>query len=393
MANQKDVSSILNSAYKQATGENEIAGLNYAGVVTAAESWSDSQKDAFVGALSNEYMGNAIYTDREYVDRYNDIFYENAEMFGAITRVIDVEIPDTIKSSAWETFVSGTTTIGSHTVYLPAVNEQLFISSDSWAVPLLISGTQYKSAFSNASGMAEFNNYLELSAQNAVRIHRAEMNGINRNNYIISKINMMNQTGKKHVVNLVEEYCKDTGTASMTANTYRTTLACLRHSVKTFKKYKSLMMLPSTMFSAKTNGNGTFCPEDRFVMQVLSDFEGTLISELYSSMYHDEFVKLPLYRDCPSWQGLRQAATSLTFDDLSTVIGTAAGTETENSGAGVVALMCDKYSIMHTNIYNRVGVDPDNIRDVVYREYQYTDKYLNNLNLNGIVFYIGDYNV
>lgn len=390
MANTRDVHSILTSAYKQISGQSDISTINYDGVVTASQSWTDSQKDAFMGELSNAYMNEAIYTDREYVDRYNDIFYENSDMFGAITRVIDIEIPDTIKSSAWETFVSGTSTIGSHTIYIPAVNEQLYINSDSWAVPLTISGEQYRSAFSSASGMAQFDNYLRLSAQNAVSIHRAEMNALNRNNYLITKVTLMNQANKKHVVNLVEEYCADTGTASMTADVYRKTPACLRHAIKTFKKYKALMMLPSTLFTASTTTNGKFCPEDRFVMQVLSDFEGDIISEVYSSTYHDEFVKLPLYRDCPSWQGLKDSNGVLNFAQLSQVIGTPAGEQSSNSASGIVAFMCDKYAIMHTNVYNRVGVDVDNIRDVSYYEYQYTDKYMNNMNLNGIVFYLGD---
>lgn len=390
MANTRDVHSILTSTYKQISGQADIATINYDGVVTASQSWSDSQKDAFVNSLSNGYMNEAIYTDREYVDRYNDIFYENSDMFGAITRVIDIEIPDTIKSSAWETFVSGTSTIGSHTIYLPAVNEQLYINSDSWAVPLTVSGQQYRSAFSSASGMAQFDNYLRLSAQNSVKIHRAEMNSINRNNYLITKVTLMNQANKKHVVNLVEEYCTDTGTASLTADVYRKTPVCLRHAVKTFKKYKALTMIPSTLFTASTTTNGKFCPEDRFVMQVLSDFEADIISEMYSNTYHDEFVKMPLYRDCPTWQGLKDSNGKLNFTQLSQVIGTPAGESSSNSASGIVAFMCDKYAIMHTNVYNRVGVDVDNIRDVTYYEYQYTDKYMNNMNLNGVVFYLGD---
>ena len=391
MSNTRDSHATLKSAFEQVTGQSDISALTYGDVVTASQAWSDSQKDAFVGTLSNAYMNEAIYTDTEYRDKYNDIFYENSDTFGAITRVIDVEIPDVIQSSEWENFISGTTTIGSHTIFKPAVNEQLFINCDSWAVPLTISGNQYRSAFSSASGMAEFDSYLSLSAQNSVAIHRAEMNGINRNNYLMTKINLMNQTGKKHVVNLVEEYCKDTGTASMTATTYRTTASCLRHAVKTFKKYKSLLMLPSTLFTASVTSNGKFCPENRFVMQVLSDFEGQIISEVYSNTYHDEFVKMPLYRDCPAWQGLKNTNGVLGFDQLSTVMGTAAGETDPNSGSGVVAFMCDKYAIMHTNVYQRVGVDRDDIRNVTYREYQYTDKYMNNMNLNGVVFYLGDY--
>lgn len=391
MSNTQDTHAVLNNAYKQISGQEDIASLSYGDIVTGAQQWSESQKDAFVGALSNAYMNEAIYTDSEYRDKYNDIFYENSDMFGAITRVIDVEIPETIKSSAWETFVSGVSTIGSHTIYLPAVHEQLYINSDSWAVPLTISGEQYRSAFSTSSGMAQFDNYLRLSAQNSVNIHRAEMNAMNRNNYLITKILLATtQTTKKHVVNLVEEYCEDFGVASLTAAVYRRTPACLRHAVKTFKKYKALLQLPSVMFTALTDTSGKFCLEDRLVFQILSDFEGDIISEVYSSTYHDEFVKMPLYRDCPIWQGLREATNILDFGTLSKIIGIPAGQETAQTANNVVGFMCDKYAIMHTNIYNRVGVDPDNIRDVTYYEYQYTDKYMNNMNLNGVVFVLED---
>ena len=392
MPNTKDVHSVLTNAYKQVTGKADVASLNYADVVTTAQAWSDSQKDHFVGALSNAYMNEAIYTDSEYRDKYNDIFYENSDMFGAITRVIDVEIPDTIKSSAWETFVSGVSTIGSHTIYLPAVHEQLFINSDTWAVPLTISGEQYRSAFSSSSGMAQFDNYLRLSAQNSVNKHRAEMNAMNRNNYLITKILLAgSQTGKKHVVNLVEEYCRDYGRQSMTVSQYRSDNNCLVHAVKVFKKYKALLQIPSVMFTALTDSNGKFCIEERLVFQLLSDFEGDIISRVYSSVFHDEFVKMPLYRDCPIWQGLKETTNILDFATLSKVIGIPSGEETAQTANNVVGFMCDKYSIMHTNIYNRVGVDPDNIRDVTYYEYQYTDKYMNNMNLNGVVFVLQDY--
>lgn len=390
-SNTRDAHTTLNNVYGQMTGAENIASVTYADIVTAAQTWDDSQKDHFVDSLSNAYMRD-VFTDTEFRDRTNDIFYEDAESFGAITRIIDVEIPDTIKSSAWETFVSGTSTIGSHTVYLPAVNEQLYINSTSWAVPLLISGNQYKSAFSSASGMREFDNFLRLSAENSVRIHRAEMNGANRNNYIITKWNLQqSQTTKTHVVNLVAEYCLDTGKQSMTANEFLNDANALRHTVRILKKYKSLLMHPTVMFTGNASSNGKFCPDDRFVMQILSDFEGRILSEVYSNTYHDEFVKLPLYRTSPAWQGLKMAKGTLDFTTLSSIKGIAVGAEESTLLTGIVGFMCDKWAIMHTNIENRVGIDRDDIRNVTYYEYQFTDKFLNNMNLNGVVFIVGDY--
>ena len=390
--NNNSAYEVLNNAYKQVTGQTDLASIDLSDIVTTGQTWTDAQKDAFTKSLSSAYMSTK-YVDSVYEDRTNDVFYEDSTRFGAVTRVIDIEIPDAIQSREWENFVSGSTTIGSNTIYLPVVNEQLYVTSTSWGVPIAFTGTQLDSAFESESGLLQFESYVRMVAENSVKYHKSLMNAMNRNNYIATKIALQSsQPNKKHVVNLVKEYCDYTGTASMTKTQYLNTPACLRHAVKTFRKYKALMMDMSTLFTANVNSNGKFCPYDRFVMQVLSDFEGMLESELYSGTFHEEFVKLPLYRDVSRWQAETLTSNIATFDTLSAL-------KTENSSGnytsevdttGIVALMVDKWAIMHTIIKNRVGVQRDDIKNIVLNDYQMTDKYINNLTLNGCVFVVQD---
>lgn len=226
-------------------------------------------------------------------------------------------------------------------------------------------------------------------AKNAIEVHRNTMNSVNRNNYIAEKIHAGNSTGKVNVINLVEEYQKDHGDISMTAAQFFASADAMRYSVKTFKKYKDLLHEMSTIFTMDTNSKGKFLPEDRFVFQVLSDFEGRLDSEVYSTTYHDEFVKLPLYRNVNAWQALR-GITQLTFADLSAIDVVTASGDTVSTN-GIVALMVDKWAIMHTMVQNRVGYQRDDIKDISMYDYQFTDRYMNNLTLNGLVFVIQDY--
>lgn len=362
--------------------------LDLQDIIDVGKTWDFSQKEQWVKELSGMFIKD-MYTDRAYKDKRNDVFYEDAARFGAVVRIINMEMPDLIENRSWTQVTSGTTTIGSNTVYLPIVNQQLFGATDSWGVSIAYTGNQLDAAFESEAGLLEFESYVKLMAKNAIEVHRATMNSVNRNNYIGEKIHAGNSTGKVNVVNLIEEYQRDHGNSSMTVAQYFSSADALRYSVKTFKKYKDLLHDMSTLFTMDSNSKGKFVPEDRFVFQVLSDFEGRLDSEVYSTTYHDEFVKLPLYRNVNAWQNLR-GLTSLTFGDLSSLnIVTADGDTVQTTG--VVAAMVDKWAIMHTMVQNRVGYQRDDIKNISMYDYQFTDRYMNNLLLPGIVFVVKDY--
>ena len=383
-----DIHSFLQDATNQILGADARETLTLQDIVDIGKTWDFSQKEQWVKELSGMFVKD-MYTDREYKDKRNDVFYEDAARFGAVVRIINMEMPDLIENRSWTQVTSGVTTIGANTVYLPIVNQQLFGATDSWGVSIAYTGNQLDAAFENESGLLEFESYVKLMAKNAIEVHRATMNSVNRNNYIGEKIHAGNTTGKVNVINLVEEYQRDHGNTSMTAAQFFASADALRYSVKTFKKYKDLLHDMSTLFTMDSASKGKFVPDDRFVFQVLSDFEGRLDSEVYSTTYHDEFVKLPLYRNVNAWQALR-GLTTLRFEDLSAIdIVTANGDTVSQSG--IVAMMVDKWAIMHTMVQNRVGYQRDDIKNISMYDYQFTDRYMNNLLLPGIIFVIQNY--
>ena len=383
-----DIHSFLQDATNQILGADARDTLTLTDIIDVGKTWDFSQKEQWVKTLTGMHIKD-LYTDRPYKDKRNDVFYEDAAKFGAVVRIINMEMPDIIENRSWTDVTSGTTTIGANTVYLPIVNQQLFGATDSWGVSIAYTGTQLNAAFESEAGLLEFDSYCKLMAKNAIELHRSTMNSVNRNNYLGEKIHAGNSAGKVNVVNLVEEYQKDHGDSSMTAAAFLSSADAIRYTVKTFKKYKDLLHEMSTLFTMDANSKGKFVPEERFVFQVLSDFEGRLDSEVYSTTYHDEFVKLPLYRPVTAWQALR-GLTQLTFADLSAIdLVTANGDSISTNG--IVALMVDKWAIMHTMVQNRVGYQRDDIKDISMYDYQFTDRYLNNLLLPGVVFVIQNY--
>lgn len=389
----QDISVELQTASEQKTGEKNLAELDYQKIVDSSGTWDFSQKEQWAKELTARRIAT-YYTDANYDIRDNDVFFETSEKFGAIAQVISMEMPDIIANRSWVNVVSGTTTIGSNVAYLPIVSQQLFGGTSSWEVPVCFTGVQLNSAFNSASELKQFDNYVDLVAKNAITFHKQTLAGINRNNYIAEKIYAQTNSGtnKAHVINLVEEYCKQYGiTSGMTVASYLADEKCLRHAVKTFKKYKSLLQRLTTIFTTKSDSKGKFIPSDRFVFQVLSDFEGMLESSIYSDTYHNEFVKLPLYRDVASWQALNTATSTADFATLSAIDATTSDGHTI-SKTGIVAFMVDKWAIMHTMVQNRVGYQRDDIKDITMYAHQFTDRYINNLELNGCVFVLEDYN-
>lgn len=383
-----DIHRFLRDATNQILGVDAIENLPIHDIIDVGKTWDFSQKEQWVKVLTGMHIKD-MYVDRPYTNKSDDVFFEDSAKFGAVVRIIGMEMPDVIENRSWTEVTSGVTQIGANTVYLPIVNQQLFGATDSWGVSVAYTGTQLNAAFESASGLLEFDNYVKLMARNAIEVHKATMNRVNRNNYLAEKIHIGNSTGKVNVVNLVEEYQRDHGNSSMTVAQFFSSADALRYTVKTFKKYKDLLHEMSTVFTTDPNSKGKFIPEDRFVFQVLSDFEGRIDSEVYSTTYHDEFVKLPLYRSVTAWQGLIGTA-NLSFNELSKIDVTTANGDTV-AQTGIVGTMVDKWAIMHTMVQNRVGYQRDDIKDISMYDYQFTDRYMNNLILPGVVFIVANY--
>lgn len=410
MSMNQQINTFLTRAAEQATGKAGIDQLDYDGVIHDAGDWTWGEKEQFLGALSAQWA-DTIYTDGEWNDKYGDLFYKNSDEFGAIVQIINVELPEIRKNTAWDTITSGETAIGSNIVYLPVVKEQLTGGTSSWALPYALTGTQMNAAFKDAAGLRRFESYVKLASENSAKYHLSRMSAANRNNFIMSKIQAAStpqQAGKLHVVNLLKEY-NTMFNASLTVAQFMTnTNGCLRQVNRIFKKYRALITDMTTLFTMDPQTTGKFVPRDRLAFIVLSDFVGLLESELYSTTFHDEFVKMDGYIEVPFWQALKSNNATAGFDQLSAMQG-AKESEDLNIGNklngvddpvvagfsidtnGVVALMCDRWAIMNTVVRHRMGVQRDDIKDITLFEHQYTDRYINNLMLNGIVFVIQPY--
>ena len=198
--NNNSVDATVNAAYAQATGIKDVETLTLKDIIDAGSTDGGAlvgKKEQFTKALISMWARN-FFTDTEAAEDDDPYFVDTRE-WGAIVQMISAEAPEVQESHAWKEFTSGSSTVGTYTVYLPIVSTKYYGKSNSWELPIAISYEQYADAFRDAEGFNAFRAYVFVVLRNAIKKHRKDMNDANRNNFIAEKYrfaNTLKQTGK-----------------------------------------------------------------------------------------------------------------------------------------------------------------------------------------------------
>ena len=397
--NNNQAAEVIKAAFKQATGSTALDTLDLQGIIDAGKSGEFTpEKEPFTKALIAVLTKN-WFTDSSYRSQYKDPFYEDAERFGAIIQAISIEVPEVTESHAWKDFspvVDPSTgevtyaTAGIYNVYVPVVDTKYYTKSISWELPIAITNEQWDVAFDNTSEALSFVSYVLMCVDNAIVIHLENMNNASRNDFIAEKVNYATTQGATgvHVINLVEEYQKSQAEpADITAEAYLNSTDALLNGIEVLMNHIDLLRKPTRIYN--TEQKLRFTPDERLVVQVLSQYENRLNVVGRSNIYHDELVALPGHEKIPYWQapGLVNA-----FADVANInVKTASGDSVDVDG--VVAFVADKWSILHTIRNKRVASTYFDPEDLTQYYNQFRDQYMNNLTMNAIVFVVQDYEV
>lgn len=379
-----DISTIVNSAYSQFTGTDGATLTDIRDLVDEGVSDVAALRSKFFGALLGAVTKN-FYTMTSAESEYDDPFYQDSEEFGAIMQMISAQCPQATSNPAWQSFVSGTSTVGEYTVFLPIVETSYYTKQEAWSIPLTLSSEQMNQAFRDNAGLSEFVQFIHMVVGNAILAHREEMNELNRNNYIAEKLNAAADVSVDgiHAVDLVDLYVTEFGIATdfsvedaLASDTFKT------FAMSKIGEYADYMRKQTGIFTV--DNSVRFVPKDRLICQMLSAFDKKL-AVTQAGIYHNDLIKMPGYRTVAAWQGLGD----LTFDSLSEInVKVSGGTVAQD---GIVCLLVDKWAILHTIKKQRTASQHFDIEDVTQWSFQFVDSYCNQLNLPGVVFYLSDH--
>lgn len=388
--NNNAIYSLMATALANMKGGADIVTESLADFVDGGTAYSAIEelgKDNFYKALIAAGVKN-IFTDPEFIDSYEDPFYLDSREFGAIVQMIHAEAPAVQASHAWNTFVSGTTQLGTYTIFTCIVEAQLYGLSASYELPVALNDEQMKDCFESEDALGDFTAYIMVTVKNALKQHRKDQSAMNRANWIGEKIHYAGSVGATgiHKINLLDLYRAETGDTSITtAAQFNATNACLRFAAAAMDEYMGYLQEQTKLFNV--GGKTRFTPRNRLVCQVNAKWEKKVESVSYSDAYNIDYVRLPYYQPVSCWQGMGKSAA---WADVTKIyITTASGESVEQSG--IVAIMVDRMAIAHTIRSERVAVTRFDPEAVTQYYYQFRDQYMNDLTLNGIVFTVEDY--
>lgn len=385
--NNNQIYSIVSEAYRQALGKDAIDTIDLKDFVDTGSAYSaiSTNKDQFTSALINVSAKN-WFADTSYRSQYNDPFFEDSREMGAIIQFISATVPEVKESHSWRTFVSGTSTLGAYTIYMPLVETKYYGKTVSWELPIAITDEQWDDGFRTVDALSEFVSYIMMMVDNAIVCHIEDMNALNRNNYLAEKIEAQNdKIAGVHAINLIALYNSERGKSLATVEEFLADADALRFASATLDEYSTYFNKMSTLFN--TAGKPRFTPDERKVIQVVKKFAKAVSEVALSGTFNAQYVELPNYEEVPYWQGF---GNSTSWDDVTSIDVEISSDGTAVKKSGIVACIVDKWAIMHTIRKHRVAVTRFDPEAVTQYYYQFRDSYFNDLTMNGVVFYLED---
>ena len=394
--NNNAIYTIVNAARTQALGGGSSQAVAALDIHEIIDSGGDSSVigsvEAFTKGLINVLVKN-WFTDTSYRSSYSDPFFQDEARYGAITQMISVSVPEVKASSNWTSITSGTTTLGQYTIYLPVVDTKYYGKSASFELPIAITGNQWDTAFKSEEELGKFIAYILMCVDNALVVHLEDMSNMNRNNFIAEKYKAAtagSPTPGVHVVDLLGGFVAAHGdsTKNFTVADFLDSQEALIYAAEQIALYSDYIGKMSTMFN--TANKARFTPDDRKVLQVLSAFEKRMQFHALSDVYHTELAKLPGHQSVAYWQGFGNGGT---WSEVSKIIVKPSSYESGDATtvSNVVAFLADKWAVMHTIVQHRIAAQRFEPEDITQYYYQFTDRYLNDLTQNAIVFVLNPY--
>lgn len=307
-------SAILNAIYGALVGETAILAADMSNIVDFGRALSTTS--AFGDDL-NKYtktmwdkVGETIYANGEYRGSAPDIYATDAE-FGSALEKIRIIPGDYENNLAWNFTEGGGSSHSDMFGYHPAEVVAKYYNSKAVyrTEPVTITDKQLASAFQSPLEMMRFIAHLEQAYISKMRMAFDTLIMGTINTYIAAKIN-----AKNGVVNLLTEYKNISGNTTLTAATARYDRDFLMFAAAEIQMYRDYIKEPNAIYNI--GGYVGFTRKEDIKTVLLSSFARAIETHVYSTTYHNEYIKLDNYDIVGRWQGI---GTSGTYEDRSSI--------------------------------------------------------------------------
>lgn len=394
------LSTVLTAITDQATGVNNITPLDTASFVTVAQMALKTGYDPLTTAIS-QVLSKTIFSVRPYTRKFKGLNVSNQRYGNHVRKLLTIDKPfeddDRLK------LVDGES-IDQYKVNKPKVLQTNFYGANQYQKSVTIYKDQLDCAFSSPDEFASFISMVMQNASDMIEQAHEETARATINN-LISGIyaaettagtanTMAKSNGGKRAINLLALYNKTNGNALGVNDIFKAENfeSFVKFAFSTINTLADLMTDRNTLFSSQLTNYTVIrhTPKDRMKFYLYTDLVNKINSEVYSSVFNPDFLKLVDFERVNFWQSalnpseIQSKPVMLNKDGTLNTVG---NTYIKN----VFGVLFDEEAAGYTTVNEWSQPTSFNARGGYYNQFwHFTDRYWNDFTENAIVFYVAD---
>lgn len=397
------LSSVLSSIFSEATGANDsIKAVDTSSFVSVAQTALKTGYDPLSTAIS-QVLSKTIFSVRPYTRKFKGLNVSNQRYGNHVRKLTTIDKP--FEEDDRFKLVDGES-IDQYKVNKPKVLQTNFYGANVYQKSMTIYKDQLDCAFSSPDEFASFISMVMQNASDMIeQAHeetaRAALHNLAQGIYLMEKGPSSAQTasqpakanGDKRAVNLLELYNQESGKTLKVADVYKSENfeGFVKFAFTTINNIADLMTDRNTLFCSQLTGYDIVrhTPKNRMKFYLHSNLVNKINSEVYSSVFNPDFLKLVDFETVNYWQNpLFPTVVSGSVNILKKdgTLGVVSGTFDN-----LLGILFDEEAAGYTTVNEWAQPSPFNAKGGYYNQFwHFTDRYWNDFTENAVVFYMKD---
>lgn len=393
------LSTVLTAITNQATGVSNIAPLDTASFVSTAQTALKTGYDPLTTAIS-QVLSKTIFSVRPYTRKFKGLNVSNQRYGNHVRKLLTIDKPfendDRLK------LVDGES-IDQYKVNKPKVLQTNFYGANVYQKSVTIYKDQLDCAFSSPDEFASFISMVMQNASDMIeQAHeetaRATINnlvsGIYKGETTAGAAAVATANGGRRAINLLALYNQMNDSTLKVSDVFKAVNfeSFVKFAFSTINTIADLMTDRNTLFSSQLTDYTVIrhTPKDRMKFYLYTDLVNKINSEVYSSVFNPDFLKLVDFERVNFWQSALNPSQINTKPNILYKDGTVK-TATATTISNLFGVLFDEEAAGYTTVNEWSQPSPFNARGGYYNQFwHFTDRYWNDFTENAVIFYIED---
>lgn len=395
------LSSVLTAITNQATGVANITPVNTQSFISIAQMALKTGYDPLATAIS-QVLSKTIFSVRPYTRKFRGLNVSNQRYGNHVRKLLTIDKPfeddDRLK------LVDGES-IDQYKVNKPKVLQTNFYGANVYQKSVTIYKDQLDCAFSSPDEFASFISMIMQNASDMIEQAHEETARATINNLACGIYTMETETdiplakanGGRRAVNLLTFYNQMNNGTLTAADVFKSENfeGFVKFAFSTINTIADLMTDRNTLFCSQLTDYPIIrhTPKNRMKFYLYTDFVNKINSEVYSSVFNPDFLKLVDFERVNYWQSVLVPSSIKNKPAVLSPDGTIYNTTQAREFSNLVGVLFDEEAAGYTTVNEWSQPSPFNAKGGYYNQFwHFTDRYWNDFTENAVIFYIADKN-